>query len=120
MNADTQLIAAPLAFAGARTGYVTVEPELTEDGALVIEIVSFGKGKPVHKRFAVRETGSDFGRAFRLTKIGALKRDEEAGYSVNLDRTGSLCACFDHGRCQECKHILALRALVASGYFTQE
>jgi hypothetical protein len=109
-------IAEPLRFAGARTGFVEVEPELTPDGNLVVVIVSFGKGKPVHKRFAVREIPSDFGRAFRIDKQDALKKNEEPGYDVNLDGQTSACSCFDAGHGQ-CKHQLALQTLLHAGYF---
>lgn len=115
----TDTIEPPLRFAGARTGYVAVEPELV-DGNLVIEIVSFGAGKPVHRRFRVVETGSDFGRSFRLTKLGTLKAGEEAGYSVNIDDEGTLCSCWNAGVCGECKHILSLKAMIHAGFFTKE
>jgi hypothetical protein len=52
---------------------------------------------------------SDFGRGFRLEKMGA-----EETYHVNLDADRQTCECKGHLRHGHCKHADGLAALIAA------
>lgn len=77
-----------------------------------------GKGVGVVKITVGKDTAdyfltnldADFGRAFRLEKIGA-----EEVYHVNLDREERHCDCKGFGRWSHCKHADGLAALIAAG-----
>ena len=56
---------------------------------------------------------ADFGRGFRLEKIG-LEANGEA-YHVNLDGDRRSCECKGFGRWDHCKHADGLAALIAAG-----
>ena len=56
---------------------------------------------------------ADFGRGFRLEKIG-LEANGEA-YHVNLDGDRRSCECKGFGRWNHCKHADGLAALIAAG-----
>ena len=70
---------------------------------------------PALKTFAymLEEVVCDFGRGFSLDKM-----DGEAPYSVHLDSTGDSCTCLGHlrhGHKTVCKHIGAVKTLIANG-----
>ncbi len=53
---------------------------------------------------------ADFGRAFRVEKIG-----QDGRYHVNLDGNNNTCDCPGHEKLGHCKHADGLAALVAAG-----
>jgi hypothetical protein len=57
---------------------------------------------------------ADFGRGFRLEKVG-LEADGEGPYHVNLDGASGTCDCKGFGRWNHCKHADGLAALIAAG-----
>jgi hypothetical protein len=55
---------------------------------------------------------SDFGRAFRLTRLGS----DGTAYDVCLEADGAThCGCRGHEAHGHCKHVTALASLVAAG-----
>ena len=60
--------------------------------------------------YFLTELPADFGRGFRLEKIGTDDR-----YAVNLDGDRQSCECPGFCRWQRCKHADGLAALVAAG-----
>ncbi len=56
---------------------------------------------------------SDFGRGFRLVKVGIDVPFGECEYAVNVNGTESSCECKGHLRHGHCKHVDSLAALVA-------
>ena len=61
--------------------------------------------------YFVTQLAADFGRGFRVEKIGGL----EGPYHVNLDADAKTCDCKGHTRHGHCKHADGLAALVAAG-----
>jgi hypothetical protein len=57
---------------------------------------------------------ADFGRGFRLEKIG-LEADGEGPYHVNLDGDKRTCDCKGGLKHGHCKHADGLAALIAAG-----
>jgi hypothetical protein len=62
--------------------------------------------------YLLTEIASDFGRGFKLEKIG-LEANGEA-YHVNLDAKNKTCECKGFLRWQHCKHADSLAALIAA------
>jgi hypothetical protein len=56
---------------------------------------------------------ADFGRGFKVEKIG-LEADGET-YHVNIDGDRRSCECKGFGRWNHCKHADGLAALIAAG-----
>ena len=56
---------------------------------------------------------ADFGRGFRLEKIGTEGNDDH--YHVNIDGDTKTCECKGHLRHGHCKHGDGLAALIAAG-----
>jgi hypothetical protein len=90
----------------ARSIRLCVNPEGQTPGVLRITV---GKEQADYFLTAVP---ADFGRAFRLEKIG--EEDGEA-YHVNLDGQQRTCECKGHLRHNHCKHADGLAALIAAG-----
>ncbi len=67
--------------------------------------------------YYVESVPSDFGRCLKLTKFDTTPgTDKEAtSYDMCLDGIGSDCSCKGYGRHGHCKHVQALKALVAKG-----
>jgi hypothetical protein len=58
---------------------------------------------------------ADFGRGFRLEKIGLEAREGEGPYHVNLDGASGTCECKGYLKWGHCKHGDGLAALIAAG-----
>jgi hypothetical protein len=99
-----------------RTRFVRVLATYAADHVLA-EIEERGPRSCTADRYAVWAIPSDYGRAFRVVKVG----DEEASYyAVNVGGEGepATCECkghLQHGDRTVCRHIACLRALIASG-----
>jgi hypothetical protein len=63
--------------------------------------------------YFLTEIPSDFGRGFRVEKIGL--ECQEGAYHVNLDGGNKTCECKGHLKWGHCKHADGLAALVAAG-----
>jgi hypothetical protein len=61
--------------------------------------------------YFVQRIPSDFGTAFRLTKV----LDEHDSYAVNLDGDQRTCECKGNQRHGHCKHGDGLAALLQAG-----
>jgi hypothetical protein len=84
-----------------------MKPEGAAPGVIRISI-----GKDAHDYF-LTELPADFGRGFRLEKIGT--DGEPIAYAVNIDGDKRTCECKGFGRWQRCKHVDGLAALLAAG-----
>jgi hypothetical protein len=62
--------------------------------------------------YVITPMRSDFGRAFRLEKVGT---DAGETYHVCLDGAKTTCDCKGFARWSHCKHADGLTALVAAG-----
>jgi hypothetical protein len=65
------------------------------------------EGKPAED-YNVEPIGSDFGRAFAVTKLGS----EQPPYHVLLEREGGTCECKGYLRWHHCRHLESLTALI--------
>jgi hypothetical protein len=63
--------------------------------------------------YFLTEIPTDFGRGFRVEKIGLEVKD--GPYHVNLDGGNKLCDCKGHLKWGHCKHGDGLAALIAAG-----
>lgn len=81
-----------------------VKPEGISSGLVRIRV-----GK-VESDYYLTEMAADFGRGFRLEKVGG---DEV--YHVNADGDTKSCDCKGHSRHGHCKHADGLSALIAGG-----
>ena len=62
--------------------------------------------------YLLTEIPADFGRGFKLEKIGF---DADSAYCVNIDADRRTCECQGYNRWQKCKHSDGLAALIAAG-----
>jgi hypothetical protein len=83
-----------------------VKPDGTMAGVVRIRV---GKDEA---DYYLTELAADFGRGFKVEKIGP---DAEPAYHVNLDGAQRTCDCKGFGRWSRCKHSDGLAALVAAG-----
>jgi hypothetical protein len=86
---------------------IEVKPE---PDALGIVRITVGKE---HADYFLTEIPADFGRGFKIEKIGL--HETEPGYHVNIDGDKKTCECkgfLHHGKC---KHSDGLAALIAAG-----
>ncbi len=104
-----QLEAAPLAFTGRRAG--TVQVLAHGDDGLQIRIVSQTKHKHNCTVNILKEIPADFGRGFKVKKLG---QDDLDAYDVLLSEEGCHCTCWDAAGGDDCRHILAIRTLLAA------
>ena len=77
-----------------------------EQGPGVLRITVGGK----EADYLINLVPSDFGKGFRLEKIGA-----EESYQVNLNGPESSCDCKGYLHHGHCKHVAGLAAVVAAG-----
>ena len=63
--------------------------------------------------YLLTELAADFGRGFRVEKVGV--EDEPAVYHVNVDGDKRTCECLGYLRHSHCKHADGLAALIAAG-----
>jgi hypothetical protein len=66
-----------------------------------------------HADYLVRKLASDFGDAFRLSKVGVFGDTSE--YDINLSAEGQTCECRGFLRHGHCKHVDGLKALRVAG-----
>jgi len=62
--------------------------------------------------YILTEIPADFGRGFKVEKIGF---DADSIYAVNIDADRRTCECHGYNRWQKCKHSDGLAALIAAG-----
>jgi hypothetical protein len=91
----------------ARSIKMSVRPDA--DCAGVVQITVGEKAS----NYLLVELAADFGRGFRLEKIG-FDADGET-YHVNLDGDKKTCDCKGFCRWLHCKHADGLAALIAAG-----
>jgi hypothetical protein len=91
----------------ARSIRLCMKPQSQAPGVLRITV-----GKEQADYF-LTTVPADFGRGFRVEKIGA--KDGESAYHVNIDGDNRTCECKGHLRHGHCKHSDGLAALIAAG-----
>jgi hypothetical protein len=91
----------------ARSIRLCVRPDGDTTGVVRITV-----GKQAADYF-VTELPADFGRGFRVEKIGL--DCTEAAYHVNVNGAERTCECQGYLRHQHCKHVDGLAALIAAG-----
>jgi hypothetical protein len=91
----------------ARFVRLCVKPDSQAAGVVRIRV-----GKDEADYF-VTELAADFGRGFKVEKIGI--DAEPTAYHVNLDGDKKTCECKGHLRHGHCKHADGLAALVKAG-----
>ena len=70
----------------------------------------------VRTLFLLSAIPSDWGSAFRLTKVTHHQRgDGDDEYSVNIDGEGGTCECMGFSRHGHCRHVEALVTLAKAG-----
>jgi hypothetical protein len=84
---------------------LAIRPEGKAAGVVIITIGH------EHTDYIITITATDFGRGFRLEKIGG-----EETYHVNLDGNHGLCDCKGFSRWNRCKHTEGLAKLVETGW----
>ena len=72
--------------------------------------------KGVQCGYWLRELAVDFGRGFELVKFDTEAANEDGPYHVHLDaQLGDSCTCKGFVHRDKCKHVDALKTLVALG-----
>ena len=89
-----------------RTIRLCVKPTAETAGVLRIRV---GKEEA---DYLLTEIPADFGRGFKVEKIGF---DADSIYAVNIDGDKRTCECHGYNRWQHCKHADGLAALIAAG-----
>src|SRR5262245_9454094 len=77
--------------------------------------ITVGEGEKARTdRYAVEPLPCDHGRAFRVLKLTD-DRGDAVPYDVFLSRLADSCECLGFLRHRHCRHVEALRALLAAG-----
>lgn len=90
----------------ARSIRLCVKPTAETAGVVRIKV---GKQEA---DYLLTELAADFGRGFKVEKIGF---DADAAYAVNIDGEKRTCECSGFNRWNHCKHADGLAALIAAG-----
>ena len=90
----------------ARSIRLCVKPSAETAGVVTIRV---GKEEA---DYLLTEIPADFGRGFKVEKIGF---DADSIYAVNIDGDKRTCECQGYNRWQKCKHSDGLAALIAAG-----
>jgi hypothetical protein len=91
----------------ARSIRLCVRPE---DNGIGVVRITVGKE---HADYFLTLIPADFGRGFKVEKIGFDCR--ESAYAVNIDGDKKTCECKGHARHGHCKHADGIAALIAAG-----
>jgi hypothetical protein len=92
----------------ARSISLRVKPRDHFTGVVRIKV-----GKEAAADYFLTELAADFGRGFKVEKVG-LECKEDA-YHVNIDGDNRTCDCKGFCRWSHCKHADGLAALIAAG-----
>jgi hypothetical protein len=85
---------------------LVLAPSATETGVIRLTV---GKAS---QDYLLTPIPSDYGRAFRVVKLGI---DAKGDYAVNVDGAKRTCDCLGHLKHGHCKHGDSLAALIAAG-----
>jgi hypothetical protein len=85
-----------------------VRPEGLSSGLVRIRVGQ------VEADYLLTEVPADFGRGFKVEKVG-IGEDDAATYHVNIEGGKGACDCKGHSRHGHCKHADGLAALIAAG-----